>query len=86
MIQVEKFGQTFNVRVGNECQEIWEGDPKDCPARLITFAGSDSRDGLMWESWEDFWVEYGVHPNQLNPFQLLKSLAYYIAANEGKVS
>jgi hypothetical protein len=85
MIQVEKFNHTFNVREGEECHEVWEGNPDECPLKLITFAATDGADGLMWDSWEDFWMEYGIHPNELNPIRLLQSLVGYIAANEGKL-
>ena len=78
----KKFNHLFIIREGDECKAIWEGDPSKCPNRLITFQSSDSQDGLMWETWEDFWVEYGLHPEELDAKRLLATLLAHIMNNQ----
>ena len=74
---VRKFNQTFVVRTDpDEIAEVWSNagnDLETAPEQLITFTGTDGEDGLMWGTWEEMWVEYGL-VQDLNPVELLKLL------------
>jgi hypothetical protein len=80
--RVEKFNHTFVVRTGDDAAEMW-GRECDSPAppQVITFATTDGQDGLMWPDWETFWVEYGLHPMELNAKRLLKTLLDHVLNN-----
>lgn len=61
---------------------LWEGDPEKCPSVLITLASTDGEDGLMWKTFEDFWVEYGLYPGGLDAKALLSALLEHILLNQ----
>lgn len=82
MHKIKELGHEFIVReTRDECLEVWEGEPDRCPSRLLTFAETDGADGLMWADLETFWVEYGVHPGQLDPVRLYNALHSHLVEN-----
>lgn len=76
-----KLGKTFYVREGDEARQKYEemtGEPpKGELPRLITLASTDGDDGLLWTTYEEFWVEYAVVPCQLNANALLEYLVTF---------
>lgn len=80
--RVTKFSQDFNVRTGDDAAEMW-GRECDSPAppQVITFAETDGDDGLMWPTWESFWVEYGLHPMELDARRLVETLLAHVMNN-----
>jgi hypothetical protein len=83
MQEVERFGHKFWVWEGEECAQFWDEDTP-CPptAMMITFDTIKPNEGLCWESWEQFWVEYALHVENMDDFALTERLVRYICMND----
>ena len=86
MKTVKRLGTRFIVR--DDPAEIRElladiGDStQPLPALLITTEGEDGSSGLWWESFEQYWVEYGCCPQELDAHKLLDELQRWVKAND----
>jgi hypothetical protein len=84
-----KLNQDFIVR--ESPKEIIEAIQRICgyeddddfrlPNRMITFKETDGDDGLWWDSYEHFWVEYACCPEELSPARLMEELSRWIDSN-----
>lgn len=87
MRTVRRLGTEFTVREDPKEIERFlasiDDDGETLPERIITDE-NDGANGLWWQSFEQFWVELGCGPEQLNPEILLHELQWWIAANVKK--
>ena len=86
MNTVRRLGTSFIVRDDPaEIRELLTDmdealDP--LPALVITTGAEDGSSGLWWESFEQYWVEYGCCPEELDAHKLLDELQRWVKAND----
>ena len=86
MKTVKRLGTKFVVR--DDPAEIRElltdiDEPVEpLPPLVITTEAEDGSSGLWWTSFEQYWVEYGCCPEELDPHRLLEELQGWLKSNE----
>jgi len=80
---ITELGQDFVILTEEDARALWEeeGHSGECPAQLIVFASTMGQDGLMWETFEAFWVDYAMIPCELDGSRLLENLISFIVGN-----
>ena len=86
MQTVKRLGTKFNVY--DDPAEIRKlltdiDDPTEpLPPLVITTEAEDGSSGLWWTSFEQYWVEYGCCPEELDAKKLLDELQRWVKSNE----
>ena len=87
MQTVTRLGTRFNVyddpaEIRELLTDIDVEVPEPLPPLVITTEAEDGSSGLWWTSFEQYWVEYGCCPEELDPHRLLEELQGWLKSNE----